>query len=165
MGSDDHFIRVDKSGRLRDDTIEVLFRKIFTPAGERLELESPRLSKRVRLDAIALESLSWQHRGTIATLVDQLNYDHSSPIGDRQQETVETRESLGEPALAFTISNEFAEAGVQVYDSAQQDRMRIEAPKLGYSIVLTALEVESLTVQHPDVFTEFLKTPYGPSSE
>ncbi len=54
-------------GRSADQEIEVAnefatvwVRKIWTRNGIRLEISSPRLGYRIRLDALALESLTWQ---------------------------------------------------------------------------------------------------------
>jgi hypothetical protein len=49
-------------------TIEV--RKIRTRNGERLEIFSPRLGQRIRLDPLELESLTWQTETTFSRLLE-----------------------------------------------------------------------------------------------
>lgn len=44
----------------------VRVRKIYTRNGERLEIESPRLGYKIQLDAIELESISWQEKGVFS---------------------------------------------------------------------------------------------------
>nr|WP_073358365.1 hypothetical protein [Rhodococcus jostii] len=46
-------------------------RKILTRNGQRLEITSLRLDHRIRLDALALEGLSWQNEDTISAYLDQ----------------------------------------------------------------------------------------------
>jgi hypothetical protein len=48
----------------------VRVRKVLTGNGVRLEIESPRLGRSVRLDAIALESLTWQPPETFSRLLE-----------------------------------------------------------------------------------------------
>jgi hypothetical protein len=48
----------------------VLVRKIRTRAGERLEISSPQLGYSIRLDALALEALSWQDPETISGFLE-----------------------------------------------------------------------------------------------
>lgn len=44
-------------------------------------------------------------------------------------------------------------------------RLEIVAPRLGCGIRLCPLELETLTWQSHDVFSEFLRTPFGPEDE
>ena len=48
----------------------VRVRRIETRYGMRLEIESPRLGSRVRLDALALESLTWQPPDTFSRFLE-----------------------------------------------------------------------------------------------
>jgi hypothetical protein len=48
----------------------VRVRKVNTRNGMRLEIESPRLGSRVRLDALALESLTWQSPDTFSRFLE-----------------------------------------------------------------------------------------------
>jgi len=48
----------------------VRVRKVETRNGMRLEIESPRLSRSIRLDALALESLTWQPPETFSQFLE-----------------------------------------------------------------------------------------------
>jgi hypothetical protein len=63
------------------------------------------------------------------------------------------------------LANEFAEVVVRKVATRNGVRLEISAPKLGYGIRLDPLELESLTWQHPDLFSELLRTPTGPEPE
>jgi hypothetical protein len=43
--------------------------------------------------------------------------------------------------------------------------LEICAPRLGYAIRLCPLQLEALTWQSSEVFSEFLSEPFGPSSD
>ncbi|PBC47044.1 dihydrodiol dehydrogenase [Rhodococcus sp. ACS1] len=57
-------------------------RKILTRNGQRLEITSLRLDHHIRLDALALEGLSWQNEETISAYLDQ-------PFGPEDPPTTE----------------------------------------------------------------------------
>jgi hypothetical protein len=63
---------------------------------------------------------------------------------------------------SIVIANEFAEVTVRRFVTRNGIRLEIYSPRLGRAIRLDALELESLTWQSPDVFSDFLQTPYGP---
>ena len=65
----------------------------------------------------------------------------------------------GEP---IEIANEFAAVVVTRVETRNGVRLRIESPRLGRSIDLDPLELESLTWQSHDLFTGLLAEPYGP---
>ena len=44
----------------------VVIRKVFTRNGERLEIYAPKLGLRIQLDALELESLTWQTHETFS---------------------------------------------------------------------------------------------------
>jgi hypothetical protein len=60
------------------------------------------------------------------------------------------------------ISNEFAFVQLKKRRTRNGVVLEIYSPKLGRSIRLDALSLESLTWQDSEVFTKFLETPYGP---
>lgn len=64
----------------------------------------------------------------------------------------------GEP---IEIANEFTVVRVRKVWTRNGERLQIEAPKLGSSILLDPLELESLTWQSHDTFSAFLETPFG----
>lgn len=48
----------------------VRVRKVHTRNGERLEIESPHLGFSIKLDALELESLSWQEPNSLSSLLE-----------------------------------------------------------------------------------------------
>jgi hypothetical protein len=48
----------------------VRIRKVSTRNGERLEIEAPKLGHSIRLDAVALETLTWQEPELFSTLLE-----------------------------------------------------------------------------------------------
>jgi hypothetical protein len=75
----------DDLRRSADDEIEVSnefaivsVRKVLTRNGARLEIHSPRLGHKIRLDALALESLTWQPMETFTKFLE-------TPFGPHQQ--------------------------------------------------------------------------------
>jgi len=60
------------------------------------------------------------------------------------------------------LSNEFAIVNVQKVETGNGVRLEIESPKLGHKIRLDPLELESLSWQEHEAFSEFLETPFGP---
>lgn len=49
---------------INNEFATVTCRKVYTRNGERLEIHAPKLGYRIQLDALALESLSWQTMDT-----------------------------------------------------------------------------------------------------
>lgn len=159
MEQNEHFIRKGETVGLEGDHATVLVRKIFTPAGERLEIEAPERGYRIRLDAMELETLSWQdHETFLQFLADggSLPEDFETPrLSDEHAENAEI-------AHEWTVTNEFAEAHVRALDHSGGQWLEIEAPKLGYLIRLHPDELEGVTWQETETFTAFLETPFGP---
>jgi hypothetical protein len=63
---------------------------------------------------------------------------------------------------ALTITNEFTSIRVRKVMTRNGERLEIHSAKLGFTIRLDPLELESLTWQTPDTFCAFLADPYGP---
>jgi hypothetical protein len=63
------------------------------------------------------------------------------------------------------VASEFSEVVVQKVYTRNGERLAISAPRLGRRIVLDALELETLTWQEPEVFSGFLRTPFGPEDD
>jgi len=61
----------------------------------------------------------------------------------------------------FELSNEFATVKLRTVETRHGTRLEISSPELERSIRLSPIELESLTWQDHETFTEFLKTPYG----
>lgn len=65
----------------------------------------------------------------------------------------------GEP---ISVSNEFTSVQVRLRHTRNGERLEIWSRKLGTAILLDPLELESLTWQEPETFSELLEDPYGP---
>jgi len=61
------------------------------------------------------------------------------------------------------IANEFAEVTVHRVPTHNGVRLEIRSARLGRSILLDAVQLESLTWQDPALFSELLVDPFGPS--
>ena len=166
MSQEEHFVTKGEPVIVRDDVTEVSYRKIFTPAGERLEIEGPNVGFRIRLDAMALETLAWQDHEKFQQFVEEAGDRTPGSLDDRLEAMREASpvESLADADRSepIKVTNEFAEAHVRHGRGPEGDLVEITAPKLGYRIVLTPTELESVTWQEPETFTEFLETPFGP---
>jgi len=62
----------------------------------------------------------------------------------------------------IVVANEFAVVHLTKIRTRNGSRLEIRSPRLGYTISLDPLELDSLTWQTPDTFARFLSTPFGP---
>ncbi|MCS7057985.1 MAG: dihydrodiol dehydrogenase [Meiothermus sp.] len=65
----------------------------------------------------------------------------------------------------FTLTNEFTTVTIEKVQTRNGERLRISAPRLGYSVELDPLELEALTWQPVETFSRLLSTPFGPDEE
>jgi hypothetical protein len=72
---------------------------------------------------------------------------------------------MEETSSPLELANEFAEVSVRRVATRNGVRLEIAAPKLGRRIRLCPLELETLTWQSPETFSDFLSTPFGPEPE
>ena len=63
------------------------------------------------------------------------------------------------------LANEYALVRVRKVHTRNGARLEISAPHLERTIRLCPLELETLTWQTPETFSEFLRTPFGPERE
>lgn len=63
------------------------------------------------------------------------------------------------------LNNEFATVYVRTVKTRNGVRLEITSPRLGHSIRLDPLALESLTWQSMDLFSQLLRTPFGPQDE
>ncbi|WP_053057845.1 hypothetical protein [Rubrobacter aplysinae] len=136
-----------------NDSANALVRRVRTGNGARLEVYSPGAGTRVLLDALLLESLSWQSPEGLASGLDS---PHERADGQREVEP-----SGDEPYTEF--SNEFAVVLVRVVGESEDGRLEIHSPKLGYQVYLAAPLLETLSWQSPEKLSEALEEPYGPA--
>lgn len=144
----------DKYTEISNKNAVVLVRKVRTRNGVRLEIYSPETDRRVYLDPLLIESLSWQ---TPETFSDTLQ---DPPENSHTEEVEERRVSGEEEYTEFT--NEFAYTLVRKVRVGDDARLEILSPKLGYQTYLDASLLESLTWQTTATFSRFLEEPYGP---
>jgi hypothetical protein len=62
------------------------------------------------------------------------------------------------------LGNEFTEVVVERVQTHNGARLRISVPSSGHQILLCPLELEALTWQDHELFSELLKTPNGPEA-
>ena len=65
----------------------------------------------------------------------------------------------------FELANEFAMVTVRKVDTRNGVRLEIVAPRLGRGIQLDPVELETLTWQSHETFSQWLRTPFGPEPE
>lgn len=69
-GAGDELRRRGETFEIGNEFARVRVTKVWTHNGERLEIEATRLSYTTRLDAIQLESLTWQTPETLSRLLE-----------------------------------------------------------------------------------------------
>ena len=65
---------------------------------------------------------------------------------------------------AIRLGNEFTEVVVERVQTRNGARLRISVPSSGRAILLCPLELEALTWQDHEMFSQLLKTPNGPEA-
>jgi hypothetical protein len=63
------------------------------------------------------------------------------------------------------LANEYAAVQVRRVRTRNGVRLEIVSPKLGRGIRLCPLELEALTWQTHETFSELLRTPFGPEND
>ncbi|MGE5132633.1 MAG: dihydrodiol dehydrogenase [Gemmatimonadota bacterium] len=63
------------------------------------------------------------------------------------------------------LGNEFTEVVVESVPTRNGARLRISVPSSGRQILLCPLELEALTWQDHEMFSQLLATPYGPEAD
>jgi hypothetical protein len=77
---------------------------------------------------------------------------------------VSAAERLDDPG-GVELANEYAAVTVRKVQTGNGVRLEIVAPRLGRGIRLDPVELETLTWQTHETFSEFLRTPFGPEPE
>jgi hypothetical protein len=151
MGVQTNTIERVRTERFAHDGAEVVLSKIRTPNGMRLEIVYPESGDAIRLDALELESLSWQEPGTIRSLAG------SDPTATEGLPAVSDREEL------FEVTNEFSQVTLYRVETDEYTGLEIESPKLGYVNRFGPAELVWIAEQTVETFSDFLETPYGPT--
>ena len=123
---------------------------VDTPKGERLELESPG-GKSIRLDAVALECLTWQDRERFEALFGSLDGDAG------EVRPVVATENAGSGTGLATITNEFAHVEVRKVAASDGEGLELVAPKAGTAVTLTAPGLERVAVQSQATITDLVR--------
>lgn len=145
-------VRTEVEFVVEDENGTVTVRKIRTAKGHRLEVD-PGSGDRIRIDALGLESLSWQGEEFVSELVDG---DHPiKQLASYDDSVIASEESV-------MISNEYADANVRKLRTPDGDRLVIEGPKKGGAILADTAFLNALARQSTGIFSEFLATPHGP---
>lgn len=135
-----------RSFQLEDGRYGVTVCEITTPKGRRLEIASDVEDTSVRLDPLELESLSWQPTATYP----------GEPDGD---------DEVTSRGPEVRLSNEFADVDVAPVETSDGPRLEIVSTKLGYDVRLAPGDLDWVTRQDVDAFTEMLEDPFGPGGE
>jgi hypothetical protein len=133
----------------QNDHVEIRLKKIPTSMGYRLKIESTQSDESIRIDPLALEALSWQ--------------EFDSRIADADSDYMISTYKDGElvtPPHEIRFRNEFALAIVNVTESA----VEVTSPKIGHTNKLSPVDLEWLSQQSPEIFSEFLENPLGSDS-
>ena len=75
----------------------------------------------------------------------------------------ESRINCSKENRCFELANEFARVKIEIDKSAKGPRLKITTTRLGSVIYLDPIQLEALTWQDSKMFTELLKTPFGPA--
>lgn len=149
-------IELDKQTRICDHDFEITLSKIFTPNGERLQIDSQDGDRTTRLDAVNLESIAWQEPGTFDISLEDSHFNERIDDAVLIEPTDE-----GTTEFFSTISNEFAEVDLFVVETTDGTRLQIEATKLDYSVWLNGAALAFLSRQNWKVLSRFLESPLG----
>jgi len=133
---------------LDTDDVSVSLTRILTPTGERLQIKGPEDS--IRLDALALESLTWQDDSffTDLTGIEHTPGQESTPTDQRIQ-----------------IKNEYTVIQLTLLDTDSGPRLELKSPKLEWACRLSPAEIAVLTGQEIGFFSDLLQTPLGPQDD
>lgn len=127
-------------------------RKLETRKGERVEIESPSGDEMLRVDALGLESLSWQDTEVLERFLPD---GHDMAPLDEESDDVTSD-------TGFEVSNEYAQVHVRRLRSPERSTLQIRAPKKREQIQIDAAALGGLARQNHMLFTEFLEHPHGP---
>ena len=139
---------------LSDESATVELRRADTRNGMRLEIISPRLQCSIRLDPVALESLTWQTPETLSELLKA----RGAPAGQARSVSPEPP---SEGPSELTLINEFSTVRVKRVDTQDGPRLEVNSPRLQSSIQLDPATLEGLACQTMETFSGFLETPLG----
>jgi hypothetical protein len=115
--------------------------------GDRLEVRGTRSGELVRIDALALEALSWQEFDEVLPSDDSV-----SPSSEHRISAYSDGEKVSLPH-EMQFRNEYALADVTV----KKDEVKIASLKIGFYIPLPYEMLEWLFSHDSDIFPNFLR--------
>jgi len=129
--------------------------KYRTKRGERADIATE--EHRIRLDALILESLSWQRsRDTIATQIEDGELIRSDETPLCGGETVTASPS-------FRITNEYAQVELSHARTPNGEVLKLTTPARGSELNLGVPSLRALATQSDTfAFSAFFETPVGP---
>lgn len=126
--------------------------RIETPKGERLELADADTGESIWLDAIVLESLTWQNEETFR------EFCHEAPESVSRSDLAVSRGShAGTQTELTTITNEFSHVDVRKTTAEGRDWVEFHGPKVGFTIRLNAPAVLTVIHQDHERYTDLLE--------
>ncbi|MDZ7914869.1 MAG: dihydrodiol dehydrogenase [Rhodococcus sp. (in: high G+C Gram-positive bacteria)] len=66
---------------------------------------------------------------------------------------------------SIEVANEFTLVSVTKVRTHAGERLLVKSPRLGFEVLLDPLQLESLTWQQPELFSQLLEKPFGPGVE
>lgn len=127
----------------------VAVREVETPKGERLELETSDGTGRIRLDAVALESLTWQ---------DDDSFDRLLGTPERLEAAIVTGYEGAATATPLTaITNEFGHVNVRELETPDGPLLELDAQNMAYAAQLNAAALAAIAGQSIDVFERLIR--------
>ena len=146
---------IETEFNVADKSESITVRKLLTPRGQLVEIESTddtqELSNRIRIDALGLESLSWQSRIDLAR-----RFDCDLPP------ELDTEATSNYRTESFEINNEYADTVVIKATTSDSEAVIIRAPVKKTELLLSPEMLNKLSLCETDLFSEFLETPHGP---
>ncbi|ELZ05049.1 hypothetical protein C482_02806 [Natrialba chahannaoensis JCM 10990] len=129
-----------------EQTVEL--EKLQTPSGERVIIRGS--SAEIRVDALALESLTWQEPSFFEALT-----------GVPHEEDQRVIDESGE----LRLSNEYTVVTIRLLEADAGPRIALASPKLGYACRLSPIELDTIAQQETGFFSDLLETPLGPEDD
>jgi hypothetical protein len=133
------------SFELADADLSVSLEKVRTGTGERLSIRAD--GETLSVDALALESLTWQ---------DDTFFTDLTNAAHKPGTITATRRS------DLQVANEYTVVRLELIDTDLGPRLDLASPKLGYRCRLDTAELRALAGRDVEFFSTLLRMPYGP---
>jgi hypothetical protein len=134
---------------VRGEGTAVVVSEVETPKGVRLQLETEDGGARIRLDAVALESLTWQDDASFKRLLSE---------EDESAETLVTGYENPTSSIPLAqITNEFGHVNVRELETPQGPLLELDAQNMAYSVQLNAAALAAIAEQSIDVFGTLIR--------